>query len=209
MKKVHYPVDYPKKLPIMEQFYTLQGEGNYAGHAAYFIRLAGCDVGCVWCDVKESWEVEPSQWVDVQDIVQQALQYPCRLVVLTGGEPAMYDLTELTNLLKSNGFRVNIETSGAYPLSGQLDWITVSPKKFKAPLLKVLAAAHELKVVVFHTSDFKWAKQNAEHTNSECKLYLQTEWNKKDQFNELLINYIKTHPEWSLSVQTHKYLDIP
>lgn len=209
MKKLQYPADYPNKLPIMEQFYTLQGEGKYAGHAAYFIRVAGCDVGCVWCDVKESWEVDPNQWMDVKDIVQQAIKYPCRLVVITGGEPAMYDLTELTNLLKVNGFRVHIETSGAYPLSGQLDWITVSPKKFKAPLVEVLSAAHELKVVVFHSSDFKWAEQNAEKTNLECKLYLQTEWNKKDQFNELLINYIKAHPEWSLSVQTHKYLDIP
>lgn len=209
MKSILYPADYPKVLPIMEQFYTLQGEGKYAGHAAYFIRVAGCDVGCVWCDVKESWEVEPSQWLTVDNIVQQALQHPCRLVVITGGEPAMYDLTELTALLKNNGFRVHIETSGAYPLTGELDWITVSPKKFKAPLPEVLAIAHELKVVVFHSSDFKWAEQNAVYTNEACKLYLQTEWNKKDQFNVLLIDYIKSNPEWSLSVQTHKYLDIP
>lgn len=209
MKSILYPADYPKVLPIMEQFYTLQGEGKYAGHAAYFIRVAGCDVGCVWCDVKESWEVEPSQWLTVNNIVQQALQHPCRLVVITGGEPAMYDLTELTALLKNNGFRVHIETSGAYPLTGELDWITVSPKKFKAPLPEVLAVAHELKVVVFHSSDFKWAEQNAVLANEACKLYLQTEWNKKDQFNVLLIDYIKSNPEWSLSVQTHKYLDIP
>lgn len=209
MKSILYPADYPKVLPIMEQFYTLQGEGKYAGHAAYFIRVAGCDVGCVWCDVKESWEVESSQWLTVNNIVQQALQHPCRLVVITGGEPAMYDLTELTALLKNNGFRVHIETSGAYTLTGELDWITVSPKKFKAPLPEVLAVAHELKVVVFHSSDFKWAEQNAVYTNEACKLYLQTEWNKKDQFNVLLIEYIKSNPEWSLSVQTHKYLDIP
>ena len=162
MKTIVYPTEYPKVLPIMEQFYTIQGEGRYAGHAAYFIRVAGCDVGCVWCDVKESWEVEPSQWVDVNEIVRQALEYPCRLVVLTGGEPAMYDLSELTALLKSNGFRIHIETSGAYPLSGDLDWITVSPKKFKAPLQEVIAVAHELKVVVFNSSDFKWAEQNAQ-----------------------------------------------
>ncbi len=209
MKAINYPAKYPKVLPIMEQFYTLQGEGKFAGHAAYFIRLAGCDVGCVWCDVKESWEVESDQWINVEEIVRQALQYPCRLVVITGGEPAMYDLTDLTRLLKKNGFTVNIETSGAYPLSGQLDWITVSPKKFKSPLTEVLAVAHELKVVVFHSSDFKWAEQNAQKVNNQCKLYLQTEWSKKNQFNEKLIDYIKTNPAWSLSVQTHKYLDIP
>ena len=209
MSKNLFPVYYPKVLPIMEQFYTLQGEGKYAGHAAYFIRLAGCDVGCVWCDVKDSWVVALDQWMDVKEIVKKALEYPGRLVVITGGEPAMYDLTELTHLLKHHGFRIHIETCGAYPLTGELDWITVSPKKFKAPLPEVIHLAHELKVVVFHTSDFKWAEQNAQYINQDCKLYLQTEWNKKDKFNQMLIDYIKSNPAWSLSVQTHKYLDIP
>lgn len=193
----------------MEQFYTLQGEGRYAGHAAYFIRLAGCDVGCVWCDVKESWEVGPEQWMSVDDIVARASAYPGRIAVITGGEPAMYDLSYVTRRLRENGFRVHIETSGAYPLSGEIDWVTVSPKKFKAPLDEVVAAADELKVVVFHPSDFKWAEQHAAMTDKKCILLLQSEWGKRDKFTETLIEYVKTHPEWSLSLQTHKYLDIP
>lgn len=205
----NFPSLYPAVLPVMEQFYTLQGEGRYAGHAAYFIRLAGCDVGCVWCDVKESWEVQPAQWMSVNDIVAQASAHPGRIAVITGGEPAMYDLSHLTKRLKENNFRVHIETSGAYPLSGEIDWVTVSPKKFKAPLEEVVVVADELKVVVFHPSDFKWAEQHAAMTDKKCILLLQSEWGKRDKFTETLIEYVKTHPEWSLSLQTHKYLDIP
>lgn len=196
-------------LPVMEQFYTLQGEGKYAGHAAYFIRLAGCDVGCVWCDVKESWEVSEDQYVSIASLVQNALQYPGRLVVITGGEPAMYDLTLLTEELKKAGFRIHIETSGAYPLSGQIDWVTVSPKKFKAPLKEVLAQAHELKVVVFNSSDFKWAEEHATSVSADCLLYLQVEWGKQKKYTDDIIEYVKNHPQWHLSLQTHKYLDIP
>lgn len=196
-------------LPVMEQFYTLQGEGKYAGHAAYFIRLAGCDVGCVWCDVKESWEVSEDQFQNIENLIQSALQYPGRLVVITGGEPAMYDLSLLTQRLHQEGFRIHIETSGAYPLIGEFDWVTVSPKKFKAPLKDVLAIADELKVVVFHSSDFKWAEEHALSVKSDCLLYLQVEWGKQKIYTDQIIDYVKSHPHWKLSLQTHKYLDIP
>lgn len=196
-------------IPVMEHFYTIQGEGCYAGHAAYFIRLAGCDVGCVWCDVKESWTVEEKQWMPIEDLVSEVLKYPARLVVITGGEPLMYDLTALTAALKAKGFQINIETSGAYPVSGQLDWICISPKKFKAPLESVLAVANELKCIVYHKSDFSFAEQNRQLVSQQCKLYLQTEWSKKEQMMPLMIEYVKAHPEWNISLQTHKYLDIP
>lgn len=193
----------------MEQFYTLQGEGRYAGHAAYFIRLAGCDVGCVWCDVKESWEVQPEQWMDIETIVAQAAAYPGRLAVITGGEPLMYDLGALTSALKKAGFRTHIETSGAYPLSGDFDWICVSPKKFKAPLEEVVAQADELKVVVFNNSDFDWAEKHAAMARPACQLLLQPEWGRRGRMETDLVGYVKDHPKWVLSVQTHKYLDIP
>jgi len=196
-------------LPVMEQFYTLQGEGRYAGHAAYFIRLAGCDVGCVWCDVKESWEVQPEQWMEIETIVSKAASYPGRLAVITGGEPLMYDLSALTAALKKAGFRTHIETSGAYPLSGDFDWICVSPKKFKAPLEEVVAQADELKVVVFNNSDFDWAEKHAAMARPVCQLLLQPEWGRRGRMETDLVEYVKRHPEWVLSVQTHKYLDIP
>lgn len=197
------------QIPVMEHFYTIQGEGFYAGHAAYFIRLAGCDVGCVWCDVKESWTAAEHQLIWIDDLINELLKYPARLVVITGGEPLMYDLSHLTKKLKENGFQINIETSGAYPISGSLDWICVSPKKFKAPLQSTLEKANELKCIIFHKSDFIFAEQNRKFTSSNCKLLLQTEWSKKDQMLPLIIEYVKQHPEWNISLQTHKYLDIP
>lgn len=193
----------------MEHFYTLQGEGVFAGQAAYFIRLAGCDVGCVWCDVKESWEVHPKQWMPIDDIVGQAAAFPSRMAVITGGEPLMYDLTALTHHLKQAGFRTHIETSGAYPLSGQWDWICVSPKKFKAPLPEVVAEADELKIIVFHKSDFEWAEKYAAMVKPGCRLLLQPEWDKKHSSEALIVDYVKAHPQWSISIQSHKYLDIP
>ncbi len=196
-------------IPVMEHFYTIQGEGYYTGNAAYFIRLAGCDVGCVWCDVKESWTVEAQQLMPIAELLQTALQFPGRLLVITGGEPLMYDLSALTAAFKQNGFQINIETSGAYPISGTLDWICVSPKKFKAPLKEVLAKANELKCIVFNKSDFKFAEQNSVLCSNNCKRYLQTEWSKKTQLLPLLIDYVKAHPQWNISLQTHKYLDIP
>jgi organic radical activating enzyme len=206
---VKFPENYPAVLPVMEQFYTIQGEGAYTGTAAYFIRLAGCDVGCVWCDVKESWDVAAQQWMPVEDIVAEASKYPGKTIVITGGEPLMYDLTLLTEKLHEAGIRIHIETSGAYPLSGDIDWICVSPKKFKAPLPSVCSVAHELKIIVFNKSDFDWAEKYAKMVASDCKLYLQPEWEKRAAVEPLMIDYVKNNPQWRMSVQTHKYLDIP
>lgn len=196
-------------LPVMEQFYTLQGEGVFSGRAAYFIRLGGCDVGCVWCDVKDSWDASLHEKVTPEDIVLQAKQHPARIAVITGGEPAMYDLTELTAELKKEGFKVHIETSGAYPLIGEFDWITFSPKKFKAPLPEIAHRANELKVVVFNASDFLWAETHAKDASEYCRLYLQPEWDRSEKMLPQIIDYIKENPVWSVSLQTHKYLNIP
>lgn len=193
----------------MEHFYTIQGEGVYAGQAAYFIRLAGCDVGCVWCDVKESWDVGPEQWMKVEAIADIAAAGKARLAVITGGEPAMYDLSVLTAQLKQRGFRTHIETSGAYALSGNWDWVCVSPKKFKAPLPEVVAQADELKVIVYHPSDFEWGEKYAAMTGSDCRCLLQAEWDKREKMYPLIVDYVKEHPRWQISVQTHKYLAIP
>ncbi len=193
----------------MEHFYTLQGEGAYAGQAAYFIRLGGCDVGCVWCDVKESWDAAAHPQMSVREIVDLAAAHPGRIAVITGGEPSMYDLRALTQGLKAAGFRTHIETSASSPLSGTLDWVTLSPKKFKAPLPENMSWAHELKIVVFNKSDFKWAEQYAALVPPDCKLYLQTEWDKKEQITPMILEYIMEHPQWQLSLQTHKYLNIP
>jgi len=196
-------------LPLMESFYTLQGEGFHTGRAAYFIRLGGCDVGCVWCDVKESWDPNAHPKVEISEMVRLASAHAGRLAVITGGEPLMYDLTGLTNSLKEADFETNIETSGAYALSGNWDWICVSPKKFKAPLPEVLAAAHEFKVVVFHKSDMEWMKQFLPLLSVNCKLYLQPEWSKAESIMPTLIEFVKENPEWRISLQTHKYLNIP
>lgn len=196
-------------LPLMEQFYTIQGEGFNTGKAAYFIRLGGCDIGCHWCDVKESWDAEQHPPTDIETIVEHAGRHPARTVVVTGGEPLIYNLTPLTEKLKQAGFTLCLETSGAYPLSGTWDWICLSPKKFKAPLPSVLEAAHELKVVIFNKSDFKWAEQHAAMVGKDCLLYLQPEWSKAADITPLIIDYVKDHPQWMISLQTHKYLDIP
>ena len=193
----------------MEHFYTLQGEGFYSGQAAYFIRLGGCDVGCVWCDVKESWNADKHPKMSTEEIVSIASQHPGRIAVITGGEPCMHDLTPLCDALHKAGFRTHIETSGAHPLSGSLNWITLSPKKFKAPLDESLAKANELKVVIYHKSDFQWAEQHAAKVSKECKLYLQPEWSRRDAMTPLIIEYIQQHPRWQLSLQTHKYINIP
>jgi organic radical activating enzyme len=193
----------------MEQFYTLQGEGVHSGKAAYFIRLGGCDVGCVWCDVKDSWDATVHPQMTVAEITKAAAQHEARLAVITGGEPAMYDLTALCDALHSAGFKVHIETSGAYPLIGNIDWVTLSPKKFKAPLDECLAKANELKVVVFNKSDFEWAEQHATKVPADCKLFLQPEWSKKEIITPLIIDYIKKFPRWQLSLQSHKYINIP
>lgn len=193
----------------MEDFYTLQGEGAYQGRAAYFIRLAGCDVGCVWCDVKESWPMEAHPMVDIDTIVQRASQSGAPIAVITGGEPAMHDLGELTQRLRQAGMRTHIETSGAHPLTGQWDWICLSPKKFKAPLPSVYGQAHELKIIVYHKSDLDWAEQEAARTSPDCRLFLQPEWSREKEMLPLIIDYIKKNPRWTVSLQVHKYMNIP
>jgi organic radical activating enzyme len=195
--------------PVMEAFYTLQGEGAHSGRAAYFIRLGGCDVGCVWCDVKDSWDASKHPQKSVSAIVSEALKFPGRLAVITGGEPLMHNLGPLTNALHDMGFSINIETSGAHPLSGELDWICLSPKKFKAPLPEILPVAHELKVVIFNKSDFAWAEQFAATVSPHCRLFLQPEWDKREQMTPLIIDYIQQFPKWGLSLQTHKYIGVP
>ena len=195
--------------PLMEAFYTLQGEGYHSGKPAYFIRLAGCDVGCHWCDVKESWDAGLHKITSIEDIVSGAMAYPSKFAVITGGEPLMHDLTELTNSLIEKKYELAIETSGAYSLSGTWHWICLSPKKFKAPREEFYAVVNELKVIIFNKSDFKWAEEHAAKVNKNCKLYLQVEWSKRDELTLLLIEYVKQNPQWRISVQTHKYLDIP
>lgn len=196
-------------LPVMEAFYTIQGEGFHQGRAAYFIRLGGCAVGCVWCDVKESWDASQHPQVSIEQIVADAQLHPGRLAVITGGEPLLHNLDELTRQLHKAGFTTNIETSGSSPLSGEWDWICLSPKKFKAPLPAILPKASELKVVIFNKHDFEWAETYAAQVDPDCKRYLQPEWNKAAEMTPLIINYIKAHPQWELSLQVHKYINVP
>ena len=204
------------QLPVMEAFYTLQGEGSHQGKAAYFIRLGGCDVGCVWCDVKESWDMNKHPKKSIASIVEQMLQeIPSSsdkvlpIVVITGGEPLMHDLKVLTTALHEKGFKTHIETSGSHPFSGNFDWVCLSPKKFKSPLPAILPLANELKMVIFNKTDFEWAESFAAQVPASCKLYLQPEWDKKEIVTPLIIDYIKQHPQWQLSLQVHKYINVP
>jgi 7-carboxy-7-deazaguanine synthase len=196
-------------LPIMESFYTIQGEGFHQGRAAYFIRLGGCDVGCFWCDVKDSWDASKHPLINIDEMVAGAKEYPGRLAVITGGEPLLHDLSELTSQLHEAGFETNIETSGSSPLSGEWDWICLSPKKFKAPVPELVPFANELKVVIYNKHDFTWAETYAAQVNENCKLYLQPEWDKAAEITPLLIDYIKANPKWELSLQVHKYINVP
>lgn len=202
----------------MESFYTLQGEGFYTGKAAYFIRLAGCDVGCVWCDVKESWDATKHPLLSIEEIIQKAEteienlhlgENNKPIFVITGGEPLLHQLDELTAAIEAKGYLTNIETSGSSALSGNWNWICLSPKKFKAPLPEVITAANELKVVIFNKHDFDWAEQFAVQVNKNCRLYLQPEWDKRDSITPLIVDYIKANPKWQLSLQTHKYINVP
>lgn len=196
-------------LPVMEAFYTIQGEGHFSGNSAYFIRLGGCDVGCVWCDVKDSWNADKWPKQSIEQIVAEAKQHPTRLAVVTGGEPLMYDLSELTDELKENGLQTNVETSGAHPLSGDWNWICFSPKKFMKPREEFYKTADELKVVVYNKSDFKWAEEHAAKVNPDCLLYLQPEWDKSETVLPEIIDYVKDNPQWKISLQTHKFMQIP
>ena len=193
----------------MEHFYTIQGEGFHQGRAAYFIRLGGCDVGCVWCDVKGSWDAAKHPLIDVVTLVNTVKTTPAKLVVITGGEPLMHDLDHLTERLQATGLETNIETSGSSPLSGSWNWICLSPKKFKEPLPEAVAKANELKIIVFNNSDFKWAEEFAADVSPQCKLYLQPEWSKAAAMTPLIVDYIKNNPKWELSLQIHKYIDVP
>ena len=193
----------------MELFYSLQGEGYHQGKAAFFIRLAGCDVGCVWCDVKDSWDASKHPVLSVEEIVSAATAHPSRIAIVTGGEPLLHQLDPLTTALRAAGFQTHIETSGSSPMSGSWDWVCLSPKKFKAPLAASIKAADELKVVVFNKSDFDWANSFVNDVNTDCKKYLQPEWEKSDAMTPLVIEYIKSNPSWELSAQLHKYIQVP
>jgi organic radical activating enzyme len=198
------------ELPVMESFYTIQGEGYHSGRAAYFIRLAGCDVGCVWCDVKESWDPLVHPIKSIAELVSNAVISGSGFVVITGGEPAMYDLSFLIDELHSQKIEVAIETSGCYPVKGDVDWYCFSPKKFKEPCTEAYERADELKVIVAHHSDLNWAESHAQQLiKKECKLFLQPEWSKRERFLPIVIDHVKSHPHWKISLQTHKYMNIP
>jgi 7-carboxy-7-deazaguanine synthase len=196
-------------LPVMEHFYTIQGEGFHQGRAAYFIRLGGCDVGCVWCDVKESWDAAAHPQLSIASLLTEVKKTAAEMVVITGGEPLMHNLDVLTKTLQAAGLETNIETSGSHPLSGYWNWICLSPKKFKEPLPAILPLANELKIIVYNKSDFDWAEKYAAETSPDCKLYLQPEWSKASQMTPLIVDYIKNHPKWELSLQLHKYINVP
>jgi 7-carboxy-7-deazaguanine synthase len=196
------------EFPVMEHFYSIQGEGVYTGQPAFFIRLGGCDVGCVWCDVKDSWDADKHPKKSLEFLLAEAKKHPSRILILTGGEPAMYDLTEISKAFKNEGFRVHIETSGAYELIGDFDWVTFSPKKFKAPIASAAIQADELKVVVLNKSDIAWAESHQRMVTDTCKLYLQPEWDKREVTEKIIFDYILKNPNWFVSLQTHKYLGV-
>ena len=202
-------LDEGKLLPLMEEFYTIQGEGFNTGKASYFIRIGGCDVGCHWCDVKESWDASIHPLTPTELIVEHVIESKTPAVVVTGGEPLIYNLTHLTTLLKKQQIKTYIETSGAYSLSGDWDWICLSPKKTMLPKQENYLAAHELKIIVFNKHDFIWAEEQANQVSKDCYLYLQPEWSKRHEITPLIVEYVKQHPRWMISLQTHKYIDIP
>ncbi|MDH3711077.1 MAG: 7-carboxy-7-deazaguanine synthase QueE [Cyclobacteriaceae bacterium] len=196
-------------LPVMEAFSTLQGEGFHTGKPAYFIRLGGCDVGCHWCDVKESWQAEAHPQTEISELVHNAQSQRSDMVVITGGEPLMYNLDHLCQELQNQGLKTHLETSGCYALSGNWDWICFSPKKFKEPLMEFYQVANELKIVIYHPSDLSWAQKHADQMHEKSEWYLQPEWSRAEQVMPLIVDYIKDHPKWRMSLQTHKYLNIP
>ncbi|SFC52608.1 Organic radical activating enzyme [Zunongwangia mangrovi] len=201
-------VDRGIMLPLMEEFYTIQGEGFHKGTAAYFIRIGGCDVGCHWCDVKESWDAGLHPPTHVGEIVEKAVKYS-KTIVVTGGEPLTWDMTTLTDNLKKQGCQIHIETSGAYPVTGTWDWICLSPKKIKLPEPDIYPIANELKVIIFNKHDFKFAEEQAAQVGEGCILYMQPEWSNRDKMIPLIVDYVMKNPRWKVSLQTHKYLNIP
>ena len=197
-----------RMLPLMEAFYTIQGEGFHKGSAAYFIRIGGCDVGCHWCDVKESWDPKSHPPTDIRKIVKQASSFS-DTIVITGGEPLMWNMEPLTALLKEKNLKVHLETSGAYDVTGKWDWFCLSPKKNKNPKKKSYEIADELKVIIYNKDDFKFAEKESKKINSKCKLFLQPEWSRRDKVMPLIVSYVMKNPKWKVSLQTHKYLKIP
>ena len=208
IKEVQNLVDKGEMLPLMEEFYTIQGEGFHKGTAAYFIRVGGCDVGCHWCDVKESWNAELHPPTEIEKIADNAAKYS-KTIVITGGEPLTWDMGPLTQMLKDKDMQVHIETSGAYPLTGTWDWICLSPKKMKLPTTEVYENAHELKVIIFNKDDFRFAEEQAAKVNKDCILYLQPEWSRREKMSPMIVDYVMQNPQWKVSLQTHKYLNIP
>ena len=207
-KETQELVNKGEMLPLMEEFYTIQGEGFHKGTAAYFIRIGGCDVGCHWCDVKESWNADIHPPTEINHIVENAEKYS-KTIVITGGEPLTWDMGPLTKKLKEKDMQIHIETSGAYKLTGIWDWICLSPKKIKLPTPEVYEKAHELKVIIYNKNDFKFAEEQAEKVNKNCILYLQPEWSKRDKMMPQIVDYVMQNPKWKVSLQTHKYLNIP
>ena len=196
-------------LPLMEAFYTIQGEGYHSGKSAFFLRIGGCDVGCHWCDVKESWNADLHPPTEIYKMIDQILAYPAKTVVITGGEPLMWNMQPLTDSLHKKGMSIHIETSGAYPLSGDFDWICLSPKKNNPPKEAIIPKANELKVIIHNRNDFKWAEQFTNQCSSNCKLYLQPEWSKAKEMMPEIVDYVMNNPKWNISLQSHKYMNIP
>lgn len=207
-KEIQLEVDRGTMLPLMEEFYTIQGEGAYTGTAAYFVRIGGCDVGCHWCDVKESWNADLHPPTSIEQIVANVKKY-AKTVVVTGGEPLMWDMNPMTNLFKENDIRVHIETSGAYPVSGHWDWFCLSPKKTKLPVTDAYALANELKIIIYNKHDFAFAEEQASKVGADTVLFLQPEWSKREEMIPLIVDYVMSNPKWRISLQTHKYLNIP
>ena len=207
-KKTKVLIQTGEMLPLMEEFYTIQGEGFHTGKAAYFIRIGGCDVGCHWCDVKESWDAELHPATKTLKIIENVKNY-ANTVVVTGGEPLMWNMDFITEKLIESNIKVHIETSGAYPLTGKWNWICLSPKKNKLPLPKIYLSAHELKIIIYNKHDFKFAEEQANKVNSKCELFLQPEWSNREKMTPLIVDYVMQNPQWKISLQTHKYLHIP
>lgn len=206
MVNLNYNIE--TEIPLMEEFYSIQGEGFHTGRAAYFIRFAGCDVGCTWCDVKESWDPNIHPLVSIESILKNVLESGTDFVVITGGEPAMYNLQPLCDALHENQIEIAIETSGAYPIIGEIDWVCLSPKKFKMPLDGNYELANELKMIAFNKHDLKWAKELEPKVNMACQLYIQPEWDKKSEILPEVIDFVKSNIDWNISLQTHKFLDV-
>jgi len=208
-EKEKHQLEKGKKLPIMEDFFTIQGEGFFAGTPAYFIRIGGCDVGCHWCDVKESWDFNAHKLVSIGNVINNLKQFDVNTVVITGGEPLIYNLDQLCNELKKSDYQLHLETSGAYSLSGKWNWICLSPKKNQPPIEEIVKKADELKVIIHNNDDFKWAEKYAQQVSKDCRLYLQPEWSKKEQMMQKIVVYTQSNPKWTVSLQIHKYMGIP